>query len=61
MQLCWSYDGNASFSYTFKGVQFLIYSLGKQSGKFNLIFDDENLGEIIETQRDTKKADLLYT
>lgn len=27
MQLCWSYDGNASFSYTFKGVQFLIYSL----------------------------------
>ncbi|KAK8844465.1 hypothetical protein M9Y10_024324 [Tritrichomonas musculus] len=60
-QLCWTYNGNATFSYTFKGIQFMIYGRHNQTGRFNLFIDDENLGEIIEMQSDEKVTDLLYT
>ncbi|KAK8841020.1 hypothetical protein M9Y10_027857 [Tritrichomonas musculus] len=60
-QLCWSNNGNATFSYTFKGVQFLIYGKQRQFGKFNLLLDDEDLGEIIENSSNKNVTDLLYT
>lgn len=59
--LCWSNNGNATFSYTFKGVQFLIYGKQRQFGKFNLLLDGEDLGEIIEASSNKNVTDLLYT
>lgn len=57
---CWSDNGNATFSYTFKGIQFLIYGRHNKAGKFNLFVDNEDLGEIIERKSDDKTIALLY-
>ena len=59
-QICWSDNGNANFSYTFRGIQFLVYGRHSKAGKFNLFVDSKNLGEILEEHRDKKKVDLLF-
>lgn len=53
-QICWSNNGNATFSYTFRGIQFLVYGRHNKTVKFNLFVDNINLGGITEKQSDEK-------
>ncbi|KAK8854425.1 hypothetical protein M9Y10_016987 [Tritrichomonas musculus] len=61
-QTCWSDSGDTTFSYTFKGVQFLVYgNKSKEYKSFELYFDGKKLITINEEQEEDEPYALLYT
>ena len=64
-QVCWSDNGNAEFTYTFKGVQFLIYgNKTSKTGSFDLLFDNKHIATINEKLNEGENEEnffLLYT
>ncbi|KAK8844362.1 hypothetical protein M9Y10_024577 [Tritrichomonas musculus] len=64
-QICWSDNGNAEFTYTFKGVQFLVYgNKDSKTTSFELYLDNNRIATIDEKLKEGENAEnytLLYT